>query len=53
MKAVSSQVPFVSGSANFRCLVRADFVPGLLSAFEAGTCDVLLVILQAAMKLCG
>lgn len=36
VKAVSSQVPFVSGSGNFRSLVRADFIGGMLQAFEKG-----------------
>ncbi|KAM0750841.1 alpha/beta-hydrolase [Meredithblackwellia eburnea MCA 4105] len=34
IKAVSSQVPFVSGIGNFRSLIRSDFVPTMYEAFE-------------------
>lgn len=34
VKAVSSQVPLVDGDANFRQLVRADFVDGTRAAFD-------------------
>lgn len=37
VKAVSCQVPFVSGIGNFRSLVRADFIPNMHAAFKAGT----------------
>jgi len=35
VKAVVSQVPLVSGQANFRALVRADFIDGLRAQFDA------------------
>lgn len=34
VKAVSSQVPVVDGDANFRQLVRADFIDGTRAAFD-------------------
>ncbi|MFC4002485.1 alpha/beta hydrolase [Prauserella oleivorans] len=35
VKAVVSQVPLVSGHANFRALVRADFIDGFRAQFDA------------------
>lgn len=35
VKAVVSQVPLVSGSANFRALVRADFIPTVREQFDS------------------
>jgi fermentation-respiration switch protein FrsA (DUF1100 family) len=35
VKAVVSQVPLVSGLANFRALVRADFIDGFRALFDA------------------
>jgi len=35
VKAVVSQVPLVSGHANFRALVRADFIAGFQDSFNA------------------
>ncbi|MFC5995937.1 alpha/beta hydrolase [Pseudonocardia hispaniensis] len=35
VKAVVSQVPLVSGQGNFRALVRADFIDGFRSQFDA------------------
>jgi fermentation-respiration switch protein FrsA (DUF1100 family) len=35
VKCVVSQVPVISGHANARALVRADFLPGLRAQFEA------------------
>jgi fermentation-respiration switch protein FrsA (DUF1100 family) len=35
VKAVVSQVPLISGHANFRALVRADFIAGFRAQFDA------------------